>query len=367
METRNERVTPFKAVPPGAVLKEELEEREISQKEFSEMIEMRPSHLNELIKGKRSVTVPIAQKLEQALGIRAHFWLNMQTNYELDVKAIQERDDKDKQARILLDEYDECIDVNALCKHDGINTKSPHLILSYLNERYRLPEPKVMRAHISRLVKGYFRKSQKTGVDARMIATWALIARKESLKEPAPRLFDKERISDLISELNAIFTLNADTLAKVKRCLYDYGIRFTVVEKLPHASVDGFSFIQDKIPSIVLTLRIKTIDNLAFNVMHELCHIKYHLKSDDDERISSNEFECKDKEEEEADKFATNALISSEVWKSSPKVRLSPYSIQQCYSKWATENGLNKWIVLGRISHETGMYKFRADSSRQIN
>ena len=28
--------------------------------------------------------------------------------------------------------------------------------------------------------------------------------------------------------------------------------------------------------------------------------------------------------------------------------------------------GLNKWIVLGRISYETGMYKFRSDESRRI-
>jgi hypothetical protein len=28
---------------------------------------------------------------------------------------------------------------------------------------------------------------------------------------------------------------------------------------------------------------------------------------------------------------------------------------------------LNPWIVLGRVSHETGMYRFTSDSSRSIN
>lgn len=37
------------------------------------------------------------------------------------------------------------------------------------------------------------------------------------------------------------------------------------------------------------------------------------------------------------------------------------------YSQWASDNHLNKWIVLGRISYETGMHKFRNDESRKIN
>jgi len=36
---------------PGEVLGEELDARGIPQKEFSELIDMRPPHLNELIKG----------------------------------------------------------------------------------------------------------------------------------------------------------------------------------------------------------------------------------------------------------------------------------------------------------------------------
>lgn len=39
--------------------------------------------------------------------------------------------------------------------------------------------------------------------------------------------------------------------------------------------------------------------------------------------------------------------------------------IQKKYSEWAAEKGLNKWLVLGRISYETGMYKFKSDESRR--
>jgi HTH-type transcriptional regulator/antitoxin HigA len=91
MKTRNKHIVPFKAMPPGAVLKEELEERGISQEKFSKMVDMTPSQFNDLINGKHTITVPIAQKLEWVLGIQAHIWLNMQTNYELDKKVILRR------------------------------------------------------------------------------------------------------------------------------------------------------------------------------------------------------------------------------------------------------------------------------------
>ena len=41
--------------------------------------------------------------------------------------------------------------------------------------------------------------------------------------------------------------------------------------------------------------------------------------------------------------------------------------IQKKYSEWAAEKGLNKWLVLGRISYETGMYKFKSDESRRTD
>jgi antitoxin HigA-1 len=68
---------------PGEVLGEELVAREIPQKEFAELVDMRPPHLNELIKGKRHVSAILALKLEKQLGISAAFWLRLQVDYDL--------------------------------------------------------------------------------------------------------------------------------------------------------------------------------------------------------------------------------------------------------------------------------------------
>lgn len=68
---------------PGLLLGEELQARNISQKDFADALQMRVSHLNELIKGKRNISALLAGKLEQQLGISAGFWLRLQMDYDL--------------------------------------------------------------------------------------------------------------------------------------------------------------------------------------------------------------------------------------------------------------------------------------------
>ena len=88
----NDRITGFRAVHPGETLNEELKERGIKQKELAAKIGMRPSHLNELIKGKRSFTVEVAMALEKELGIPYDFWMRRQYHYEHDLLVIAQRE-----------------------------------------------------------------------------------------------------------------------------------------------------------------------------------------------------------------------------------------------------------------------------------
>ena len=65
------------------MLKDELKERGISQKQLSEQTGIKPSVISETINGKRSVSLNVAVALEKALGIPADIWMNMQTQFLL--------------------------------------------------------------------------------------------------------------------------------------------------------------------------------------------------------------------------------------------------------------------------------------------
>jgi HTH-type transcriptional regulator/antitoxin HigA len=68
---------------PGEVLADELEARKILKKDFAALLSLQPSHLSDLLKGKRHVSAKLALKLEQHLKINASYWLRLQMAYDL--------------------------------------------------------------------------------------------------------------------------------------------------------------------------------------------------------------------------------------------------------------------------------------------
>lgn len=364
MAAKNESRTPWTATHPGAVLRYELEYREISQKDFAAMIGMQKSHLNELIKGKRAMTKPIAGKIEEILGISAVSLVNMQTQYEYDMKVIEKKGVEELNARNTLNLYNEIFDIKTFFKRIGKKLTTAVEQVRYITEILCLPQPAELKLETS----GMFRKSAKTGQDPRMLMTWKLLAESKAKEQKVSRPFNKNHRDNVVRALVKILHDNHSTENAIKEILSAEGIVFCIEEKVDKASVDGYSYIEDGTPYIILTRRYDRIDNFAFALMHEVGHIYLHYLDGrkGDCKLSKPDYDNESIEEREANAFAANALIPNEEWKKAPKVRVNPSAIQREYAQWATEKGLNKWIVLGRISYETGMYKFRSDESRRI-
>ena len=87
-------LVPFEATHPGEMIKDELKERGMTQKQLAEETGIKPSVLSETINGKRSISLNVAIALEKALDIPANMWMNMQTQYDLDSANIAERDNQ---------------------------------------------------------------------------------------------------------------------------------------------------------------------------------------------------------------------------------------------------------------------------------
>lgn len=78
-------LTPFEPTHPGELIKDELEARHLTQACLAESIDVRPSLLNEIIKGKRGVNTEMALLIEAALDIPADLLLNLQSDYNMQV------------------------------------------------------------------------------------------------------------------------------------------------------------------------------------------------------------------------------------------------------------------------------------------
>jgi len=70
-------------IHPGVTLRDELIERGITQAAFAKLIGRPVQAVNEIIKGKKSITAETAIAFEKALGIRAELWLKMEASYQI--------------------------------------------------------------------------------------------------------------------------------------------------------------------------------------------------------------------------------------------------------------------------------------------
>lgn len=74
-------------VHPGEVLLEEfLKPMGISQYRLAKDISVPARRINEIIHGKRSVSVDTALRLSRYFGISERFWLNLQIRYDLEIQ-----------------------------------------------------------------------------------------------------------------------------------------------------------------------------------------------------------------------------------------------------------------------------------------
>ena len=294
----------------------------------------------------------------------------MQAAYDILISSENPEASEERDAQDLLDKLNDLINVNTLLKGVKLAKRSAVNIIQYLKENFGITNVDELTASFQRLENTCFRKSAKTGLDTRMISTWVVKAQAEAVKNRPEYSFSTGSMDAVCDGITKLLHRNSPD-SDIQGFLNHYGIGFCVVSKFEHASIDGYSFVKNGTPYIVITGRYNRIDNLAFTIMHELGHIYLGHTTESSPNINVDLRSYSDDDysprEEEADKFASNWLIPELTWKLAPMIRIpNPWVIQKKYADWAKENNLNPWIVLGRLSHETGIYRFKSDSSREV-
>ena len=94
-------------IHPGKILLEEyLEPLNISQREFARRISVSPNRVNEIVRGRRTVTGDTALRFSIALDTSAEMWLGLQAHYELG-KARNEMSDELKESIVKIGDESE--------------------------------------------------------------------------------------------------------------------------------------------------------------------------------------------------------------------------------------------------------------------
>jgi HTH-type transcriptional regulator/antitoxin HigA len=355
---------PFESTHPGTLIKDELEVRkDITQKDLSILLGVKPSFLNEIIKGKRPVTADIAILLEKSLGIPADYWMKFQSQYEIDSAKIKEKNIakiKHIETWNILNQY---VPIKYFNKK-GYLTNDLSLNISIIQSIYSIQSIDGLVNKFTERKNAFFKKSDKLQIDEKNLIAWTSLAEYEAERKNT-NAFNFENLPQLINELREIFYFNKNILELVDKKLARYGIKFLLIDKLEKTPIDGYSFWSKNNPVIALTIRHNRIDNLAFTILHEIGHIALHLKENKEIKFLDFTKMEEDRFENEANLYAQKNLIPSNCWNDLLE-NYFPLNDEKIYA-FSHKYRINPAITLGRACFEKGNYSIRTKIDKKLN
>lgn len=166
-------------------------------------------------------------------------------------------------------------------------------------------------------------------------------------------IFKAETINEeWLRGLASLSTL-ADGPLRAAEYLKNSGIRLIIEQPLEETYLDGAAMLMEKdSPIIALTLRHDRLDNFWYVLFHEIAHIHLHLNETvnvifDDLDVAEEGIE------READDYALNAMIPSEIWRKS-LVRFNP--TEKGILNLAVSLKVNAALIAGRLRKEKNTY-----------
>jgi HTH-type transcriptional regulator/antitoxin HigA len=323
------------ATPPGVTIKEQLVERGMSQKEFSNRMGMSEKHISRLINGEVQITTDMSIKLEMVLGIQASFWNNLEFIY------------REKLAKVEME--------NNMTEDIKISSKFPYkeMVKNKWIEHADKPEEKVIN------LRKFFEVSNLWLIKEELIpqiacrrqmitekSDYYLIAWVQKAKLDARiRNVDAINIAGLKSELFK-FRLMTRTDPKyfcedLINTLAKNGIALIFLPHIGGSFLHGATFVDKNKIVIGLTVRGKDADKFWFSFFHEIAHIIFgHIN-----QINGTT----ESDEQEADLFARDTLIPND--KITVFTKANDFSRKSIVS-FAKDIGIDEGIVVGRLQKD---------------
>jgi HTH-type transcriptional regulator/antitoxin HigA len=366
MAQKIQQLTPAIAIHPGEMLKDELDARTMKQKEFAALTGIQITQLNEIIKGKRGINADTALIIGKALQMNPAIWLNMQSNYELDIAKINEKNAARLQA---LDQWEMIKPLVPFqyYKKMGVLIGNPIEDIPKVKRIYNFATLDQLAGVYSQQHYARFRKSDKLTIDKINLIGWVKLVNYKALELKVAK-FNTNMQVKLVEELKEVFKKNKNTIEKTTNVLAAYGIKLILQPHPEKCAVDGISFWSNNNPAIGISLRHNRIDNFAFTVMHELGHIFLHLVNNSavefiDLDIHSSDYKAS-LEEVEADDFARNLLIDKYQWLEF--IENHPHFSEAAILKFANKEKIHPAIVFGRYCFEKKKFAFKSSIDRSL-
>jgi HTH-type transcriptional regulator/antitoxin HigA len=346
------KTDPGLPIPPGLVIKEELDTRSWGQRDLAYILGCHEQAVNLLVSGKRGISPEMAKALGAAFSVPPEFFSNLQKAYDL----AQARDPdpgislrarlqsfypiREMIRRGWLEDNDAAMLQLQMARFFEVSTieEIPHLLHAGRKSRYdQIPPPQLA---------WLFRVRQ--------------IARSIAAAE-----YSAQRLRAALPDLRQLLTDPTET-RHASRILTECGVRFVLVEPLPQGKIDGACFWLDPgSPVIGMSLRYDRIDNFWFVLRHEIEHVlRRDGQADEIEMLDELEgaraaVDGADLPQEEriANSAAAEFCISQDDLLEFIAGK-NPYISERDILTFAKRLEVHPGLVVGQIHSRTGRYEF---------
>lgn len=326
---------------PGDTLFELLQQYGISQKELSIKTQTSEKHINEIINGKKSITVSFAKKLENVFKPSASFWINRQNIYDERIESIRVIENISQEEKDIVSLFP----VQELSKYGYIKA-GRNIVENVLSLRKFAATSNLLETPnvLNYMLAGVSFKKDKTSSKSNdyKLYSWLRMCQIETESTYNPNNYDEKKLKESLPKIKELSLLEDFSIAyeRLISILYECGINFKIVKNFKSLPVQGFIKTVNNNVSLCTTIKWHREDVFWFTLFHEIGHLL-------SKRNSYAFIDFQDDEEAKANNFARDYLVSTTSY-SELEQNISERSIKRC----AKTNNVCPAIVVGRLEKE---------------
>ncbi len=300
--------TPSYCIAPGATIREELDYRGISQKEFAARMSLDVATVNRIIRGTAPITAETAGRLENVLSIPATYWMSMELNYR---KSLRSRDKavlKEARQFVARFPYNELVKRNVCPASKDAVARRENLL-----RFFGVSDETAYAASYLSLYEGAARVGASRSWNADSFAVWLRLGEQKA-ERIQTATFSREKLKTAVNEIRGNMRQTPrEAWPTVCEILQDAGVALVVVPEIGKSHVHGFSrFLKPDKALVQLSLRGRRVATFWFSLFHELAHLILHGKKKFFVNVNADEkydTARNDPEEQEANMFSIKTIF----------------------------------------------------------
>ena len=347
---RDDGFHPDWASAPGDTITDILDERDISEDSFTELMDWRREDIADLLQGRATITISTARQLSQVLGASLEFWMSRDFHFRQNIVRLNQNGQ----------EWISRLPLSDMISFGWLE-RTPHpadeleVCLQYFN----VSNVSEWNSNYQALERAAaFRTSPSYASRTESVATWLRQGELQSETIDCS-YWDPGQFQDSLQYVRELTRQKDPTrfIPRLQDICSQSGVAVVVIRAPTGCRASGAArFLSENKALLQLSSRYLTDDHFWFTFFHEAGHLllpsQKSLYLDSLEDADTCLIEYSDKaytsREEEANQFAARALVPEEFKQRLMELRPQSMTI----ARLAMQIGTSPGIVVGQLQHQ---------------